>query len=149
MKGRFSSVWALLMALVLISTMIGTPVLAAKPVPVGPVQFPGHKIEQFALPLPTLDVFGGTIQTIVDSGAEIPIRMVELRANMLPPSFVPANGTPYAGTAVFGYRASATAVNPLTTVNTYINPVIVATRGQATTIRYINNLSTNIINWRA
>ncbi|MHB8791965.1 MAG: multicopper oxidase family protein [Thermoleophilia bacterium] len=138
------------LALVLLATMAGTHVLAAKPVPpVGPVQFPGNKIQQFAQPLPTLDAAGGSIQTILDNGTEIPMRMVELRANMLPPSFVPANGQPYAGTAVFGYRASAAPVATLTAVDTYINPVIVASRGTPTTIRYINNLTTNVINWRA
>jgi FtsP/CotA-like multicopper oxidase with cupredoxin domain len=149
MKSRFSVLWTLLLALVLITTLPSTAVLAANPVPVGPVHFPGNKIQQFALPLATLDLFGGTIQTIVDTGAEIPVRMVELRANMLPASFKPANGQPYAGTAVFGYRVSAAPVAPLTAVDTYVNPVIVATRGANTTIRYINELTTNVINWRA
>ena len=67
---------------------------------------------------------------------------------MLPPSFKPANGLPYAGTAVFGYRASTAPVAPLTHVDTYVNPVIVATRGIPTTIRFINNLTTRVINWR-
>jgi spore coat protein A, manganese oxidase len=148
-KGRSSVLWTLLLAVAVTATMAGTPVLAAKPVPVGPIQFPGSKIQQFALPLPTLDIAGGTIQTIVDNGIdEIPIRMVELRANMLPASFKPANGLPYGGTAVFGYRASADPVAPLTAVSTYVNPVIVAMRNQPTTVRYINNLTTNAINWR-
>lgn len=134
---------------VLVVSLFAPVALAAKPVPVGPVQFPGKKIEQFALPLPTLNVAGGTIQTILDDGTEIPMRMVELRADMLPPSFVPANGQPYTGTAVFGYRASADIVAPLTAVDTYINPVIVASRGTPTEIRYINNLTTEVINWRA
>lgn len=137
------------LALLLLALMYGTFALAAKPVPAGPVQLPGNKIQQFAQPLPILDAAGGSIQTILDNGTEIPMRMVELRAKMLPPSFVPANGLPYAGTAVFGYRASAAAVAPLTAVDTYLNPVIVASRGTPTTIRYINNLTTNAINWRA
>ena len=121
---------------------------APKPPPAGPVQFPGSKIQQFALQLPVLDAAGGTIQTVIDTGAEIPVRMVEQRANMLPASFKPANGLPYAGTAVFTYRVSSTAVAPLSSVDTYVNPVIVATRNQPTQIRYINNLSTQAINWR-
>lgn len=149
-KTKLKLLVSLGLALVLLATMAGTHVLAAKPVPpVGPVQFPGNKIQQFAQPLPTLDAAGGSIQTILDNGTEVPMRMVELRAKMLPPSFVPANGLPYAGTAVFGYRASAAPVAPLTAVDTYINPVIVASRGTPTTIRYINNLTTNVINWRA
>lgn len=151
MKRRlpFSLGVALVLLATLAVTLVGTAALAKKPVPAGPVQLPGNKIQQFAQPLPTLDAAGGSIQTILDDGTEIPMRMVELRANMLPPSFKPANGQPYAGTAVFGYRASAAPVASLTAVDTYINPVIVASRGTPTTVRYINNLTTNVINWRA
>lgn len=133
---------------VFLLSLVPNQVYAAKPVNVGPVQFPGSKIQQFAQPLPLLDAAGGSIQTILDNGSEISMRMVELRANILPPSFKPANGLPYSGTAVFGYRASVSPVTPLTNVDTYVNPVIVATRGTPTTIRYINNLTTNVINWR-
>lgn len=148
MKTRIHLIATYLLSVLLVITFIIAPVFAAKPVAAGPVQFPGSKIEQFAQPLPLLDAAGGTIQTIIDNGAEIAMRMVELRANMLPPSFKPANGLPYAGTAVFGYRVSSSHVAPLTNVDTYVNPVIVATRGTPTTIRYINNLTTNVINWR-
>jgi spore coat protein A len=145
---KFKFIVSLILGILMLS-LSAPAALAAKPVPAGPVQFPGNKIQQFALQLPTLAAAGGTIQTILDNGTEIPMRMVELRANMLPPSFVPANGLPYAGTAVFGYRDSAAPVSPLTAVDTYVNPVIVASRGTPTTIRYINNLTTNVINWRA
>lgn len=132
----------------LVVTNILMTVAAAPPVVTNPVQFPGSKIQQFAQPLPLLDAAGGTIQTIFDDGTEIPIRMVEMRAKILPPSFKPANGTVYSGTAVFTYRASADPIAPLSIVDTYVNPIIVAYRGTPTTIRYINNLTTNVINWR-
>lgn len=146
---RFPVAWKLILTLVMAVTMTGMPLLADKPVPDDPEHFPGHKIEQFALELDTLDLAGGTIQTILSLGGEIPIRMLELRANMLPSSFTPANGGPYMGTAVFGYRAFDPTIEPLDPVETYINPVIVAFRGTPTPIRYINNLTTEAINWRA
>ena len=153
MKGKFAKAVSYVMTLLFLIAAIPITVTAAKPVPAGPVQFPGSKIQQFAQPLPLLHVEGltqGSIQTIIDDGSEIPLRMVELRANMLPPSFKPANGLPYGGTAVFGYRFSPgpDPIKPLTNVDTYVNPVIVASRGTPTTIRYINNLTTEVINWR-
>lgn len=148
MKFRLSRLISYVLSVFLVIAVLVSPVFAAKPVVMGQIQFPGSKIQQFVQPLPLLDAAGGTIQTIIDNGSEIPIRMVELRAKILPPSFKPANGLPYAGTAVFGYRASAAPVAPLTLVDSYVNPVIVASRGTPTTIRYINNLTTQAINWR-
>ena len=113
MKSRFSIASAVLLVLVLIATL-AAPALAAKPVVTGPVQFPGSKIQQFALPLPLLDAAGGTIQTIIDNGTEIPMRMVELRANMLPASFKPANGLPvrgHRGLRLPGKRGAGRSVN--------------------------------------
>ena len=87
------------------------------------------------------------IETIIDDGSEITLNMLELQANMLPSTFVPANGQPYTGTWVFGYRAGPTAA-PATAVDSYIGPVIVATRNQPTQVRYVNNLTANNIHWR-
>ncbi|MBW8382272.1 MAG: multicopper oxidase domain-containing protein, partial [Youngiibacter sp.] len=101
----------------LVSVNLSMNVAAAPPAAIGPVRFPGNKIQQFAQPLPLLDAAGGTIQTILDDGSEIPIRMVELRSNILPPSFKPANSLPYAGTAVFTYRVSEDPATPLTSVD--------------------------------
>ncbi len=148
MRRQFLKAVSFLTFAFLVSVNLSINVAAAPPAAIGPVRFPGNKIQQFAQPLPLLDAAGGTIQTILDDGSEIPIRMVELRSNILPPSFKPANGLPYAGTAVFTYRVSEDPVTPLTNVDTYVNPVIVASRGTPTTIRYINNLTTNVINWR-
>ena len=109
---------------------------------------PGNKIPQFVDPLPLLDAqVGGTMETIIAGGGEITLNMLEFQANMMPSTFVPANGLPYAGTWVFGYREGPTAA-PATAVDTYIGPVIVATRNQPTQVRYVNNLTANNIAWR-
>lgn len=149
MKSRFMKIISLLTFAFLLSANLSFQVAARPRVVTGPVQLPGNKIQQFAQPLPIPEAAGGTIQTIIDHGSEIYMRMVELRANILPPSFKPANGLPYAGTAVFSYRVSEDEILPLTNVDTYVNPLIIASRGTPTTIRYINNLTTKIINWRA
>lgn len=148
MKRRISIALSFALSMLLVVSLMPTPVFAAKPGRTDPVQLPGSKIQQFAQPLPLLDIAGGSIQTIIDNGSEIKMRMVELRAKMLPKSFRPANGHPYKGTAVFSYRASKRPIMPLTKVDTYVNPLIVASRGTPTTIRYVNNLTTLFINWR-
>lgn len=147
MKSRYLKIVSLLTFAFLLSSNLFFHVAAAPRPVAGPVQFPGNKIQQFAQPLPT--VSGGNIQLIIDDGSEIQMRMVELRSKILPPSFKPANGLPYKGTAVFSYRVSDDEILPLTEVDTYVNPLIVASRGTPTTIRYINNLTTKVINWRA
>jgi len=111
---------------------------------------PGNRIPQFVDPLPQLDLVTGPgtgMETIIDTGSEITLNMLEFQANMLPSTFVPANGQAYTGTWVFGYREGPTAA-PATAVDTYIGPIIVATRNQPTQIRYVNNLTANHIHWR-
>jgi FtsP/CotA-like multicopper oxidase with cupredoxin domain len=114
------------------------------------IPLPGNKIPQFVDPLPLLNLTTGTttgIETLIADEGEITLNMLELKANILPSNFVPANGQPYTGTSVFGYRVGPTAA-PATAVDSYIGPVIVATRNQPTQIRYVNNLTTNVIHWR-
>ncbi len=111
------------------------------------IPLPGHKIPQFVDPLPLLSVAGGPIETVRAGTGEITLNMLEFQANMMPSTFVPANGLPYMGTWVFGYRVGPTTA-PTSAVGTYIGPVIVATRGQPTQIRYVNNLTANNIAWR-
>jgi spore coat protein A len=101
----------------------------------------GSAIPQFVDPLPLLDLTAsGTIgiDTLVAGAAEIELHMREFKANVMPTGFVPANGQPYAGTSVFGYINGPTA--PTTVRATYTGPVIVATRGLPTQIRYVNDL---------
>ncbi len=111
------------------------------------VQLPGNKIPQFVDPLPVLGAAGGSIETIVAGNTEITLNMLEFKANVMPSTFVPANGMPYTGTWVFGYRNGPTAA-PAAALDTNVGPVIVATRGQPTQIRYVNNLTATNIHWR-
>jgi spore coat protein A len=105
---------------------------------------PGSSIARFIDPLPVLSVAGGPMETIIASTAEVPITIREFKANVMPSTFSPATGT-YTGTWVWGYRAGIEPDNP---AGTYIGPVIVATRGTPTPVRFINNLTAQYIAWR-
>jgi len=112
---------------------------------------PGSMIPQFVDPLPELDLTASGIiglDTLIASAAEIELHMRTFQANIMPSSFVPANGLPYAGTWTFGYVNDTTAQPGLR--ETPVGPVIVATRGIPTQIRYVNNLeaSDTTIHWR-
>jgi spore coat protein A len=89
---------------------------------------PGSAIPQFADPLPAL-------HTIVASPNQITLEMNEFQAPVL------STGTLVPGVApltwVWGYQEPNQQVVP-----SYIGPVIVATRGQPTEIKYANNLGT-------
>ncbi|MBZ5515920.1 MAG: multicopper oxidase domain-containing protein [Acidobacteriia bacterium] len=104
----------------------------------------GSAIPQFVDPLPILSVAGGPIETIIAGANEILLTMREFQANMMPSTFVPASG-PYSGTWVWGFRADIEPTNP---AGTYIGPVIVATRGTPTQIRFVNDLTADNIAWR-
>jgi spore coat protein A len=106
-------------------------------------QLPGSSIPQFVDPLPLLSVAGGPMETVTAATATLTMR--EFQASVLPAGFVPANGQPYTGTSSWGYRAGVTPTNP---AGTYIGPVIVASRGTPTQVRYVNNLAANEIAWR-
>ena len=79
------------------------------------------------------------METIVAGTGEITLTMREFQASVMPSTFIPATGQ-YTGTWVWGYRAGIAATNP---AGTYLGPVIVATRGTPTQIRYVNNLPGN------
>ncbi len=98
---------------------------------------PGSAIPQFIDPLPLLSVAGGPMETIVAGASEVTLTMKEFQSNVMPSAFVPANGQPYTGTWVWGYRAGVTSDNP---AGTYIGPVFVASRGTPTQIRFVNDL---------
>jgi FtsP/CotA-like multicopper oxidase with cupredoxin domain len=111
---------------------------------------PGNKIAQFVDPLPVLDFNLATptgIKTVIAGPGEITLNMLEFKANMMPSTFVPANGLSYTGTWTFGYLVGPTTA-PTIAVETAVGPVIVATRGIPTQIRYVNNLTTQGIAWR-
>ncbi len=109
------------------------------------IPLPGSAIPQFVDPLPLLSVAGGPIETIIAGSEEIALSMLEFRANVMPTGFLPANGLPYLGTWVWGYRAGN---EPYSPAGTYIGPVIVAKRGTPTQVRFVNNLTANNIAWR-
>jgi len=109
------------------------------------VPLPGSSIPQFVIPLPLLTVSGGPMETIIAGTAEIPLTMQEFQAQMLPPGMPLAGGGTYGGTWVWGYRAGQVSTTP---AGTYIGPVIVASRGTPTQIKFINNLTANHIFWR-
>ena len=133
--------------LVLVLAIMATALIAGTAMAVQGTPLPGNKIPQFVDPLPLLSVAGGPIETVVASTGEITLNMLEFRANIMPSTFVPANGLPYTGTWVLGYRVGPTTA-PTNAVGTYIGPVIVATRHVPTQIRYVNNLTANNIAWR-
>jgi len=94
------------------------------------VPLPGNKILQFVDPLPML-------HTITAGAIRISLNMTEFQSPVMPTGFVPANGLPYTGTYVWGYKnAAGQALNE----NSHIGPVIVATRGTPTEMNYVNTL---------
>lgn len=101
-------------------------------------RLPGSAIPKFIDPLPLLSLAGGPMETVVAGADPIPITMAEFRAAVLPTGFAPPNGA-YGGTWVWGYRHESLSV-PV--AGTYIGPVIVATRGTPTEVRWINELPT-------
>lgn len=132
----------LLVASVAVVLLLPAVASAAQP---NPPQTPlaGSAIPQFVQQLPVLDAAGGTIKT-ADGTGSLTIRMCEFWANVLPP------GTPLAAgasgkTRVWGYieGASCPANGPSDpAVDTYIGPVILATRDVPTPITWINDLGT-------
>ena len=100
-------------------------------------------IDQFVDPLPILDVTGapnGSIQTILAGKSQIEVDMKEFKANMLPHTFTPASGGSYGGTWVWGYVKAGTDTSQAR--DTYTGPVMVATRGVPTEMKYVNDLGT-------
>jgi spore coat protein A, manganese oxidase len=103
-------------------------VAQADQIPLAPTAIP-----QFVQALPTLDVQGGTIQTV--TGTEpVTIRMCEFDAEVLPPM---------AGvqrlTRVWGYVAGD-CPEAGDARDTYVGPVIVANRGVPTPVTWVNDL---------
>jgi spore coat protein A len=123
-------------------------VVLGAPVPLAYAQqgtpLPGSAIPQFIDPLPLLSVAGGSMETILADTSQIELTMREFQASVMPSAFVPATGT-YTGTWVWGYRAGITPTNP---AGTYIGPVIVASRGTPTEVKFVNELTADNIAWR-
>lgn len=102
------------------------------------ILLPGKNIPQFVDPLPTLHITGAT---------SIDLLMQEFQSPVMPSTFVPPPGVTYGGTWVWGYKDAAGQ-----TATSYVGPVILATRGTSTRIKFINKLgdtnSTNIEAWK-
>uniref|UniRef100_C6E9L4 Multicopper oxidase type 2 n=1 Tax=Geobacter sp. (strain M21) TaxID=443144 RepID=C6E9L4_GEOSM len=100
------------------------------------VQLPGSAIPQFVDPLPDLD--------LVPAGAgQIELRMKEFKSMILPANAVPG----YTGTWVWGYLQPGQVANQLPDGSipgrhSYIGPVIAATRGVPTEMKFVNELPT-------
>ncbi|HSG43423.1 MAG TPA: multicopper oxidase [Anaerolineales bacterium] len=109
----------------------------AAPQPLLPL--PGSALPQFVDELPIL---GSGM--VLETGTDITIRMQEFKADIMPSTFIPANGLPYTGTWVWGYQtdgnATPTALNGAQ--KTYINPVVLAYRDTPTKIKWVNELGT-------
>ncbi len=125
---RTSYLGAVLLLLVVLSlSVMGLPTALAQVVQ---TPLPGNRIAQFVDPLPDL-------HTIVATDNQIELQMNEFQSMVMPTGFVPANGLPYSGTWVWGYREPGQPPG-----YPYIGPVIVATRGIPTEIKFVNNLGT-------
>jgi spore coat protein A len=104
------------------------------------VPLAGSAIPQFVQPLPVLDLVDGTMAT-ADGTAPLTIRMCEFWASVLPSGTLVAGQQPK--TRVWGYIKGNTCPpngpnDPA--VDTYIGPVILATRGISSPIKFVNEL---------
>jgi len=103
----------------------------------------GSAIPQFAQPLPVLKLPGtGGTMAVADGSGPLRVHMCEFNANVLPLGTVAVGvQTP---TRVWGYIAeNATGTwtgCPTATQDTYLGPIILATRGTPTEITFINDL---------
>ena len=153
MRKRLHIIGAALIATVFLASLLAGTVLAAKPPAPAQTQLPGNKIPQFVDPLPVLDLNPASatgIPVVIPGSSELVLNMLTFKANMMPSTgWTPANGLPYTGTWTFGYRVGPTTA-PTSAVATAAGPVIVAVRGTATQIRYVNNLEASdaTIRWR-
>jgi FtsP/CotA-like multicopper oxidase with cupredoxin domain len=121
-------------ALTMTLALLFAPVVAAQiQVPLAPTAIP-----QFVEPLPTLTNGGIPLVNTPETGPAYTLSMCEFQANVLP------SGTPGVSTTwVWGYVVGETCPAKDTTVShSYIGPVVVATRGSATTATYLNQLGT-------
>lgn len=97
---------------------------------------PAWSIPQFREPLPVLSVAGGTIPTVLAGSDEIELYMREFRAKVLPSGTIEPGVT--TGTWVYGYVVGDD--EPAGAQDTYLGPVVVATRGVPAQIRWVNAL---------
>jgi spore coat protein A len=104
------------------------------------IPLPGNAIPQFIQPVPNLL---DANHLIVDGGAQIELEMREGLFSILPAGAVPG----YAGTYAWSY------IKPGQTArDSYIGPVVLATRGQPTEMKFVNLLgdsrTTNVLAYK-
>jgi spore coat protein A len=117
--------------------------------PSGQLPLAPTAIPQFVQPLPLLSIQSPTPGAVAapfsidtQTATNLTLNMCEFDANILPPGTI-APGVQTA-TRVWGYSASGCpAVGPGLAKDTYIGPVIVASRGTPTTVNYVNSLPTS------
>ena len=119
----------------LLAALAATALLASIAVAQTQSPLPGRAIPQFAQPLPTLSVAGGSIATVFGN-TPLTIRMCEFDAKVLPPGTFEPGAQPQ--TRVWGYVAGGAC--PTTARDTYTGPVIVNVRGTPTPITWVNEL---------
>jgi FtsP/CotA-like multicopper oxidase with cupredoxin domain len=123
--------------------------LAAQAAPATQTPLPGSSIPQFIEPLPLLEVAGGPIETIVDTGDQVTATMREILSQTLPPGAVAG----YSGTWAWRYQvADVEEPGVPESAETFVGPVVIATRGQPTTIEWVNGLplagdATEVTTW--
>jgi FtsP/CotA-like multicopper oxidase with cupredoxin domain len=104
------------------------------------VPLAGSAIPQFVDPVPNLL---DAEHLIVDAGSQIILEMKEHLVKMLPAAAVPG----YAGTYVWSYLLPDQVARP-----SHIGPVILATRGQPTEMKFVNKLgdtlNTNLLAYK-
>jgi len=103
---------------------------------------PGRAIPQFRDPLPLLSAAGGTMPTVIAGTDEIELHMRELLAHLLPTGTFQPGVRPE--TWVYGYTVGANP--PSGPQDTFVGPVVVATRGTPTRIRWVNDLGSAATN---
>ncbi len=100
----------------------------------------GSAIPKFVDPLPNL-------HTIIAGNTQIELHMTEFKSSVLPSTIALPGGAAYTGTWVWGYREPGQS-----TADPYVGPVIVATRGNATEFKFVNDLgnssTTNVLAYK-
>jgi len=138
-----------IIATLLLFTGIYIPTASAQSFP-GQTLLGADEIDQFVDPLPILDITGadnGWMRTIIAGEDQIVVNMEEFQSRVLPSTFYEDEDE---GTWVWGYIEDGTDLSE--PQETYIGPVVVATRGIPTEFKFVNNLgdaaTTNVLSYK-
>jgi FtsP/CotA-like multicopper oxidase with cupredoxin domain len=119
--------------------LLGGGAAASAQVPLAPnTQIPlaPKVIPKFVQPMPLLDVQGGPIATT--GSTAFTATMCEFPSNILPPGTI----APGVQTTTWTWGYSLAGACPTTPQQTYIGPVVIATRNVPTAVTWVNNLLT-------